>query len=130
MEILKKSTRKPAQRARKKTAAVLPADYKTPLVRLLEKPYSEWTSRQRAWLDDLPLFPSPRGRKPDKEYDDLHRERELAKLSSGKVPSYRELASRVSSGPMNANSTLPDDIRERLIRAYQRRKRLPDPPKD
>jgi hypothetical protein len=131
VENQEKSKRKAPRRTRKKAPAALPADYKTPLVRLLEKPYSEWTQKkQREWLDRLPLFPSPRGRKAETDYDSLYHEREMAKLSSGKVPSYTDLASRVSGGPLNANSTLPEDIRQRLIRAYQRRRRLPDPPQD
>jgi hypothetical protein len=126
----------------------LPPEYKTPVAKLFEKAYSEWTKKDREWLDAVykRLFPSPRGRKAENEYDKLFDERETAKVKSeypgifgesemvheNKIPSYTELASRAFGIPVSAK--LEDDLlRQRLIRAYQRRKKaqsLPDPPQD
>jgi hypothetical protein len=127
----------------------LSPDYKTPVVRLFEKPYTEWTKKQREWLDVVyqRLFPSPRGRKAEKEYDNLFHERETAKVNKkypgifgeseraheNKIPSYTELASRAAGAPVSAAPEDEDPARQRFIRAYQRRKKracLPDPPEN
>jgi hypothetical protein len=73
------------------------------------------------------LFPSPRGRKAEPEYDEMFHEREMARAfgaKGAKIPSYTDLASRIVGF---------GDRRQRVIRAFQRRKkslRLPDPPKN
>lgn len=133
---------------RKTKIRAIPANYKTPVVRLLEKPYEEWTPKQLEWLEKIyrRLFLPVRGRKRKTGYDVLFRERELATArlrfpgifgpdrqpSSRKVPSYTELATRAAGVPVSAKPEEEDPARQRFIRAYQRRKqaeRLPNPPK-
>lgn len=135
-------------RPARKRVVPTPADYKTPVARLFEKPYSEWTKRERKWLDETHkrLFPSRRGRKRKKKYDDLFREREIAMVrakypgifgasvnaDSGKAPSYTQLASQSEGAPVSGKPEDEDPARQRFIRAYQRRKKalhLPEPPK-
>ena len=107
----------------------MPPDFQTPAVKLFEKPYSSWTKKQRDWLDMVykRLFPSPRGRKAEPDYDDMFYEREMARVfgaKGSKIPSYTELASRIVGF---------GDRRQRVIRGFQRRKkaqRLPDPPEN
>lgn len=125
-----------------------PADYRTPVARLFDRPFSEWSKKQRKWLDAAykSLFPSPRGRKPNPKYDHLFDERETAKVSreypgtlgerrktDDKVPSYTELASAAAGLPVSGKPEDEDPARQRFIRAYQRRKKtrhIPDPPQN
>ena len=128
------------RRKRKQHVRPTPPDYKTPVSKLFEKPYSEWTRSERKWLDKIykRLFPSRRGRIPLPIYADLYREREMAKLS-GPMPTYREQASKIADKAdpnyidKNTGISEGEYRRQRVIRAYQRRRKaqhLPDPPKN
>jgi hypothetical protein len=95
---------------------------------LVEKPYSQWTKKQRAWFEReykrSRLGASPRGRKRDSEYDALIHQREMAKLSGAKV-TYWEQASKIH------DKSERHYRRQRFIRASQRRQRIfSNPPKD
>jgi hypothetical protein len=103
----------------------------TPAAKLFAKPFGEWTQKQRKWFEReykrSRLYASPRGRKPDPDYEKLFHEREMAKLSNpgGKAPTYWEQASKI---PDHADRRCR---RLRFIRASQRRQRIfSSPPKD
>jgi hypothetical protein len=110
----------------------------TPAVKLFEKPFSEWTKKQRKWLDlvykRVFVSRSPRGRKTESVYDSLFHEREMARLSDRRTaPSYTQLALRALNEEPSACSMDKEDVKQRFIRSYQRRKnalRLPDPPQN
>ena len=100
----------------------------------MDREYDEWTESQKLWLDnDVPLFSSPRGRKPKTVYDNLYFEREMARLSDrGAAPSYTQQASKAIGGPVSPKPEDEDPARQRYVRASQRRKnasRVPAPPK-
>ncbi len=65
---------------RKSENGELLPDYKTPLAKLLEKPYGDWSKKQREWFDKN-VWGSARGRRPEQIHDDLYREMETARLS-------------------------------------------------
>jgi hypothetical protein len=98
-----------------------------------EKPFSDLAENQRKWLDALRLFPSPRGSKADAIYDSLFHEREMARLSDrSSAPGYAQLARRALALNLEPSACSMDkeDVKQRFIRSYQRRKkvlRLPDP---
>jgi hypothetical protein len=117
----------------------------SPFTKLCEKPYAQWTDKQRKWFEreykraHLPIpvkdsegnerlaDASPRGRKRDRVYDALLYEREMAKLSGtrNKIPTYWQQASKI---PDQADRRYR---RLRLVRASQRRQRIfSNPPKD
>jgi hypothetical protein len=107
---------------------------------VLDKPYSEWTAKERAWFEReykrSRLGASPRGNKPISIYADLYHEREMAKLSGSKVPSYREQSAKIqgNTDPNHIHRTGVSEgeyRRQKLIRASQRRQRIfSNPPKD
>ncbi len=105
------------------------ATHKTPFAELMGRPYSQWTKKQREWFERefkrSRLDASPRGRRRDDAYDALLFDREMAKLSGGKVPTYWGQASKI---PDKADRRCR---RLRFIRASQRRQRIfSNPPKD